>query len=172
MDGVLIVDDEIHAAHGIETGIDWAKLGVTQVYVAYNIRQAKEIYTSQAISLMICDIEMPQGNGIDLLTWVKEHYPATVSLFLTCHADFEYAKKALQLGSLDYLLKPVRYTELEAVLHKAIQKIESDSEAVKFTETLKHYYQLWSAHHPLLVERFWLDLIHQTVSSIPSRSAS
>ncbi|MEK3910204.1 helix-turn-helix domain-containing protein [Paenibacillus sp. FSL H7-0331] len=169
MDGVLIVDDEIHAAHGIETGIDWAKLGVTQVYVAYNIRQAKEIYTSQAISLMICDIEMPQGNGIDLLTWVKEHYPATVSLFLTCHADFEYAKKALQLGSLDYLLKPVRYTELEAVLHKAIQKIESDSEAVKFTETLKHYYQLWSAHHPLLVERFWLDLIHQTVSSHPEQ---
>jgi two-component system response regulator YesN len=169
MDGVLIVDDEVHAAHGIEAGIEWAKLGVSSVYVAYNIRQAKEIYTNHSVSLMICDIEMPQGNGIELLSWVKEHYPATESLFLTCHADFGYAKQALQLGSLDYLLKPVRYEELAIVLNKAIHKIEADSEAHKFTETLKHYFQLWSAHHPLLVERFWLDLINQAVSSHPEQ---
>ncbi|WP_248930043.1 response regulator transcription factor [Paenibacillus hamazuiensis] len=167
MYGLLIVDDEVHAAHGIESGIDWAALGVSDVYVAYNIRQAKEMFSARSIDLMICDIEMPQGNGLELLSWVKEHYETTECLFLTCHADFEYAKQALQLGSLDYLLKPVRYADLEAVVSKAIRKIETEREASKFTETLKHYYQLWSEHQPLLVERFWLDLINQTVSSQP-----
>ncbi|WP_222429926.1 helix-turn-helix domain-containing protein [Paenibacillus cremeus] len=166
---LLIVDDEIHAAHGIEIGINWANLGISNVYVAYNIRQAMEIFFNHAIDLMICDIEMPQGNGLELLAWVKEHYASTETLFLTCHADFDYAKQALQLGSFDYLLKPVRYKELESVVMKAIEKVKAEREADKFTETLKHYYELWSKHHPLLVERFWFDLIHHAVSLHPEQ---
>lgn len=166
---LLIVDDEIHAAHGIEIGIEWANLGISNVFVAYNIRQAMEIFSNNAIDLMICDIEMPQGNGLELLAWVKEHSHATESLFLTCHADFDYAKQALKLGSFDYLLKPVRYSELEAVVMKAIQKVEAEREAGRFTKTLKQYYELWSKYHPLLVERFWLDLIQHAVSLHPEQ---
>jgi two-component system response regulator YesN len=161
---LLIVDDEVHAANGVRTGIEWNRFDISNVFVAYNIRQAKEIFDSHSIDLMICDIEMPQGNGIELLTWVKENHPNTESIFLTCHADFAYAKQALQLGSFDYLLKPIRYQELELVVGKAIQSITQEHENRKFTETLKHYYDLWSTHHPLLVERLWLDLINKSVS--------
>ncbi|GAA4876037.1 hypothetical protein GCM10023310_64710 [Paenibacillus vulneris] len=166
---LLIVDDEVHAAHGIERGIEWSRLGVSQVLVAYNIRQAKELYAAHTIDLMICDIEMPQGNGIELLTWVKEQYPSTECLFLTCHADFGYAQQALQLGSLDYMLKPVRYEDLESAVIKAIRKIQADQDTRKFTETLKHYQGLWSLHQPLLVERFWSDIIHNVLSSHPDQ---
>jgi two-component system response regulator YesN len=166
---LLIVDDEVHAAHGIETGIEWESMGISNVFVAYNIRQAMEIYTNNQIDLMICDIEMPQGNGLELLAWVREKYPATESLFLTCHADFDYAKQALQLGSFDYMLKPVRYQELELSVRKALQKVEAGRRADEFTNTLKHYYDLWSMHHPLLVERFWLELIQNTVASHPEQ---
>ncbi|WP_249866279.1 helix-turn-helix domain-containing protein [Paenibacillus konkukensis] len=123
------------------------------------------MFSHHNVDMMICDIEMPQGNGLELLRWVREHYPATGALFLTCHAEFDYAKQAMQLGSLDYLLKPVRYEELEATIDKALQDIVAEREKQKFTETLQHYYELWSMHHPLLIERFWLDLVRQSVPS-------
>ncbi|WP_240420986.1 response regulator transcription factor [Paenibacillus periandrae] len=162
---ILIVDDEIHAVSAIKSGVDWAKLSVSKVHAAYNIRQAKEVFTKHVIDIMLCDIEMPQGNGIELLTWVREHYTSTESIFLTCHSDFTYAKKALQLGSLDYMLKPVRYNELESVLQKAIEKVEEKRERHAFNETYKHYFRLWSMHQPILMERFWQDLLHQVIPS-------
>ncbi|MFD0717450.1 response regulator [Paenibacillus sp. GCM10027626] len=163
---LLIVDDEIHAVRGIRAGVQWERLGFADVHEAYNIRQAKSILSSTQIDVMICDIEMPEGDGFQLLAWVKEHSPQTESLFLTCHADFEYAQKAIQLGSLDYMLKPVRFPDLEKAVSKAIGKVEKEKEKLRFVDTYKHYYQLWESSQPMFMERFWQDLINR---SIPSR---
>ncbi|TBL79901.1 response regulator [Paenibacillus thalictri] len=162
---LLIVDDEIHAVSAVQSGVDWAKLSISEVYVAYSAKQAKEVFANHEIDLMICDIEMPQGNGLDLLTWVREQFRSTETVFLTCHSDFSYAKKALQLGSVDYMLKPVRYSELEDVLQKAIDRIREKREQLAFNETYSHYFKLWSMHQPILIERFWQDLLNQTIPS-------
>jgi len=166
---ILIVDDEVYAAQGIQSGIEWDKLDISHVHVAYNIRQAKEIYTNHAIHVMICDIEMPQGNGLELLAWVREHYPETKSLFLTCHAEFMYAKQAIQLGSLDYMLKPARFEDLEMAVKKAIDKIEKDRELVAYKRKYEHYLKLWSLYEPLLMERFWLDLLNHSIPAHPDQ---
>ncbi len=162
MTSVLIVDDELHAVQGIKSAIDWGKLGVTDLYTAYNIEQAKECFTGQGpIDVMLCDIEMPMGTGLELLAWVKEHASDTESIFLTCHADFNYAKQAVQLGSFDYLLKPVPIPELEDVIGKAIQKKAEHTEKSKFSQ----YGQYWVQHQPFVIERFWLDLLNRTIPS-------
>ncbi|UUZ96270.1 response regulator [Paenibacillus sp. P25] len=163
---LLIVDDEIHAVRGIKAGVAWEEMGFAQVHEAYNIRQAKEMFGAHRIDVLICDIEMPEGNGFELLTWVKEHSPETESLFLTCHAEFEYAQKAIQLGSLDYMLKPVRFPELETAVRKAIAKREKERDLIRFKETYNHYYRLWESYQPLFIERFWRELIQR---SVPSR---
>lgn len=163
---LLIVDDEIHAVRGIRAGLAWEELGFEKVHEAYNIRQAKEIMGAERIDVLICDIEMPEGDGFQLLEWVKEHSAETESLFLTCHAEFEYAQKAIQLGSMDYMLKPVRFPELEKTVRKAICKLEKDRELIRFKETYQHYYRLWESYQPMFMERFWQELIHR---SIPSR---
>ncbi|MFD0620543.1 response regulator [Paenibacillus sp. GCM10027629] len=165
----LIVDDESHAVRGIQAGVRWEQLNIATVHVAYNIRQAREIFESHPVHVMVCDIEMPQGSGLDLLAWVREQYPRTETIFLTCHADFSYAKQALQLGSFDYMLKPVDYEELENVLEKALDKIRKDQEIVAFEEIYRHYYKLWEAHQPMVMERFWQDLIHQAIPSTPDQ---
>jgi len=152
---LLIVDDEALAIRGIELGVKWDKIGISTVYKASNIRQAKEVFKSHAVDIMLCDIEMPQGNGLDLLKWVREYYPGTESIILTCHADFSYAKKALQLGSLDYVLKALTYDELEKVIVKAIQKIKKDQKLLEYSQ----FGELWCKNQPLLVEQFWLDII-------------
>lgn len=161
---LLIVDDEILLVESLKSDIQWDILGISAVFTAYNIRQAKEIYEMEHIDIMLCDIEMPQGSGLELLSWVKENYPKTESIFLTCHADFKFAQKAIQLGSFDYLLKPVPPVELEMIINKAIDKINKESQIAQYSRIGQFWYQ----HQPLLVERFWLDLLHQKICSNPA----
>jgi two-component system response regulator YesN len=161
---LLLVDDEIHAVEGINSAVNWEKLGVSAVYTAFNIHQAKEIYSRTSIDIMLCDIEMPQGSGLEMLAWVREHHPDTESIFLTCHADFHFAKQAIQLGSFDYLLKPVPIPELESVIAKAINKNKEKSIQSEYSQ----YGQYWIQHQPLLIERFWLDILNRTIPSHPN----
>lgn len=156
---LLIVDDEIHAVEGIRSGVEWPKLGISSVFSAFTVQQAKEVFKSEHVDILLCDIEMPQATGLQLAEWVREHYPRTAIIFLTCHADFKYAKQAIQLGSFDYMLKPVPFPELEQTIQKAIEKIQEDTKAAQFSQ----YGQFWFQHQPVLIERFWLDLIHQVI---------
>lgn len=161
---LLIVDDESYVIEDIRSSVDWYRLGIDAVWTASNMRQAKDIFGEQPIDLMLCDIEMPQGSGLELLAWVRENHPRVQSIFLTCHADFRYAKEAIRLGSLDYILKPFPYEVLEEAVAKAIAKINRDSELAENSR----YGHFWQRNQPLLVERFWLDIINQTIPSSPT----
>lgn len=158
---LLIVDDEQLEIDGIKSTLDFHIVGITEIHEAMNIRQAKEQFLNHQVDIMLCDIEMPQGNGLELLKWVKENYPQTQCIFVTCHADFGYAKQALQLGSLDYLLKPAKVEELERVLLKAIENIYEASEVLGHTQ----FSQLWSKHQRLILEHFWKEVIRGNIDS-------
>lgn len=158
---LLIVDDEAFAVEGVRTAIHWDRLGVDEIFTAYNIRQAKEVFDNNKIDVMLCDIEMPQGNGLELLAWVRENYPKTECIFLTCHADFSYAKEAIKLGSLEYILKPFPYNELEEVIKKAIDKIEKETK-LKEESQLGLY---WQINKSVVVEGFWRDIVNQSIPS-------
>lgn len=162
---LLIVDDEVIAVEGLKHGVKWGQLGISAIFTAHSAGQAMEIIRRERVDLLLCDIEMPHGSGLDLLEWVRGYHPEIVAIFLTCHADFHYAKQAIQLGSFDYLLKPVPFADLESVMQKAIGKLEQEREQSEFSQ----YGKYWMQHQPLLVERFWLDILNQ---SIPSDSAA
>ncbi|MDQ1914129.1 response regulator [Paenibacillus sp. GD4] len=157
---LIIVDDEPLAIRSVMNAIDWSKLGIEHVYDANSVKQAKDRFAEHRIGIMLCDIEMPKESGLELLAWVREHHPSTVSLFLTCHADFRYAKEAIRLGSLDYLLKPTPPDELEAAIRKAIEQWKAEHELKRLSES-------WVKHHPLFIEWFWMDIISRTISSSP-----
>jgi two-component system response regulator YesN len=159
---VLIVDDEPFIVSGLKMSVNWDEVGVSEVLTANNARQAKEIFRAGKVDIMLCDIEMPEESGLDLLAWVKVHYPFTESVFLTCHADFSFARQAIELGSSDYILKPVPQDKLEAVILKLINKIHKQNQ-------LAEHSQSWVQHHPLFMDRFWLDLAHLVIP--PSRAA-
>ncbi|WNS41829.1 response regulator [Paenibacillus sp. MMS20-IR301] len=161
MTQLLIVDDEPLAIRSVVNSVNWESIGITRVFTANNASQAREIYAQYSIDVMLCDIEMPRESGIELLAWVREHSPVTESIFLTCHADFNFAKKAIQLGSLDYLLKPIPPDELESAIRKAVQQIKSEHK-------LRQQSKSWVKHHPLFIERFWSDIITRTIPSTPA----
>lgn len=108
----LLVDDDRYFVAALREKIDWHSLGIEEVHSAYNIRGAREIIERHAIRVMLCDIEMPQGSGLELLAWIRERAYPVQAIFLTNYADFHYAQTALELQSLDYYLKPVALDKL------------------------------------------------------------
>ncbi|RJE86225.1 response regulator [Paenibacillus sp. 1011MAR3C5] len=166
---LLIVDDEIHAVRAVQGGVNWEELSISRIHIAHNMKQAKDIFGEHPIDIMICDIEMPQGSGIELLSWVREKHALTESIFLTCHSNFDYAKEALQLGSLDYMLKPVKYHELRNVVQKGVEKVNEKREQHTSKAEGQYYSMLWQTHRPVLMERFWHDVMDRRQSSHPDR---
>jgi len=122
---VLLVDDEVVAVNALNRRVDWSKFEISDVQVANSMIQAQDLFKSRPFDLMLCDIEMPQGSGLELFEWVKLKYPDTECIFVTCHPDFEYVRKAMQLGSLDYVLKPVDYEELDEILDRTVKRLKN-----------------------------------------------
>jgi two-component system response regulator YesN len=160
---LLIVDDEEIAIKGIVHGIDWSSLPILHIFEAVDVAEAKEIFKLNPIHVLLSDIDMPNDNGITLLQWVKEASPQTETVFLSGHADFQYAQHALKLDSFDYLLKPVDHGVLKSTLERAIEKIQHSEEQAEFNKTYQHYYQQWNIQLPILSERFWQDLLQQRI---------
>ncbi|MEC0227056.1 response regulator transcription factor [Paenibacillus alba] len=162
---LLIVDDEIHAVRAVQAGVDWAELSISHIHVAHSTKQAMRIFDEHLIDIMICDIEMPQSSGLELLSWVRERHSLTQSIFLTCHSSFAYAQEALQLGSLDYMLKPVKFNELRAVVLRGIEMInEKREQQISMIEN-QYFANLWHTNRSILMERFWQEVMDQSVSS-------
>lgn len=165
MTQMLIVDDERFAVDGIRQCADWAALGIERVHTANHADEARKIMLAHPIDLLICDIEMPDEDGLSVVRWVKERFPHIESLFLTCHSEFAYAKQAIQLGSYDYLLKPVDGEELVQVVVRMLQKIKDRAESLSYSEQYKKAEEMWKRQQPLLAEKFWQDLLSRRILS-------
>ena len=83
---VLIVDDEELALQGLEVGIDWDSLHISRLYKAHCRDEAIRLLEREAIEIVITDIEMPNGGGLELIKWVKENRPGIHCVFYTGHA--------------------------------------------------------------------------------------
>lgn len=119
---VILIDDEEVALNALRRRVDWKKYGFDEVFTANSAKQAQEAFQSHTIDVMVSDIEMPQGNGLELFEWVKVYYPAVECVYVTCHPEFDYVRKALQLGSADYVLKPIDYEELDDILCRLVER--------------------------------------------------
>lgn len=121
---LLIVDDEYFAVQGILDGVNWDLLGFEQVLTAYTYQEAVDLFQKNYIEILLSDIELPDENGLELVDWVNEHSPNTECILLSCHDEFDYARRAVSLKCLDYVLKPVRYNVLTEILKKAMDMVE------------------------------------------------
>lgn len=121
---VLLVDDQKAIVESLRNGINWERIHTEQVFTACSAREAKLILTNFEIDILISDIEMPEEDGLSLCRWAKEHFPYLECIFLTSHAEFAYAKEAIRMGGFDYILQPVRYTDVESAIAKAGAKVE------------------------------------------------
>lgn len=140
---VLLVDDDFYVIAALQKKIDWESLHIDTVYTANNVAQAREIIEKHSVQILISDIEMPQGSGLELLAWIREGNYSIQTILLTNYADFNYAQKAIELQSFEYFLKPIEFDKLMLIIHKAVtqakeqQKTKKPFRAVTFGKKIR-----------------------------------
>jgi len=112
MYSMLIVDDHKHLVESLAATVPWGDYGITHIHKAYNGKQALQIIMEQDVDILLTDIRMPEMSGLELIGTIRERQLGIECILLTGYADFEYAKQAIELQAVNYLLKPVRDEEL------------------------------------------------------------
>lgn len=124
---VVLVDDEPSVLEGLRIFVDWEKTSFEIVGEAPDGLAAFPIIQDTKPDLVICDIRMPGLTGLELMEKVNACMdPAPKFIFLSGYTDFSYAQKALQLGSLGYLTKPLDAEELASELSRAAGIIKNE----------------------------------------------
>lgn len=116
---VLIVDDEPFITQGLSLLIDWEKEGFEIAACLENGKEALQFLEKNEVDLILTDIRMPECSGLELMEKVREQKLSDAYfIIMSGYDDFGYAQKALRMGCLDYLLKPVDGAELIEILKK------------------------------------------------------
>jgi len=131
---LLLVNDAVITVETMKTDIPWEQYGIDEIVTAYDAEEAKERIREYPIDLMLCDIEMPGENGIEVLRWVRKNNLEIECIFLTCHANFEYAKEAIHLGCQDYLLIPALYEDIGEAVLKVVNRIKESRMAERYKD--------------------------------------
>lgn len=152
---ILLVDDNVYTIRALRSGIDYGALGIDGIYTARSMEQAIEYLNREEIPLVLTDIEMPNGTGLQLLEWINGHKPGTVTLFCTSFANFDYAKKAVELHSFDYYLKPIQYEDLQKLLERAVEEVKKRARA----KEKEQYEEYWNDNLRTYKSHFWADAL-------------
>jgi two-component system response regulator AtoC len=116
---LLLVDDEESFRRLVGRELERAGYKVS---TAGNLQEAREALGKASYHVVLLDVRMPDGSGLDLLGEIKESAPSTEVIMLTAYGTVEEGVRAMKQGAHDFLTKPCKLNELEAVLEKAVQK--------------------------------------------------
>lgn len=127
---VVVVEDEEIIRKGLIFSINWLEMGCVVVGSASDGQEGLQVICDKEPDLVIADILMPRMSGLDMLEQAMRdrHFYGVV---LTSYSEFDLAKRALQLGVTDYLLKPVDEDELKAVVEKVRRRIDREDPVQK-----------------------------------------
>lgn len=118
---VLIADDEMIERKVLYKTLTENLGDQCTIFQAENGREALRVYEEEKIQIAILDIEMPGINGIEAAQKIREQDGDCCIIFLTAFDEFAYAKSAITVKALDYLLKPYDEQELMLVLEEAMR---------------------------------------------------
>jgi two-component system response regulator YesN len=126
---VIIVDDNPLIRMGLPSLISWEALDAKVIGSARDGDEAIGLCRSKSPDIVVTDIRMPGKDGLYLLDFLQREFPNVSTIVISAYDEFKYAKRALEAGSTNYLLKPINPKELEKALAKAIRRCESQHSA-------------------------------------------
>ncbi len=124
---VLLVDDEQIERMALAKKIDRYYGDKVEIYHAVNGREAVAMCGEQKNDIVIMDISMPEMNGVMAAKYIRKMDDQCSIIFLSAYDDFEYARNAIKVRALDYLLKPCDMNDLLAVMDTALQKLDKEN---------------------------------------------
>ena len=116
---VLVVDDEESVVVTIKAIL---QLDGYDVATTTSCTQARAMVRDVEYDLVLTDLRLEDGDGLDVLKAVRESHPETVTIMLTGYASLESAIQALRAGAYDYLVKPSEVEELRATVARGVER--------------------------------------------------
>lgn len=136
---VLIVDDDKII---LDSLCEYLSLEGYATTPASTLKEASAKLARQEFSLVITDVNMPDGDGFELLSYVKKSYPQTVVIVITGYGTIESAVEAIKKGAYDYLTKPIVDDELLLAVERAATQHSLISENRSLRSQLQDKYSL------------------------------
>jgi len=110
---ILIVDDEVDVCKSISQFLE--KKDYTP-FTANNGAEALAKLSQEKPNLILLDIRMPDMDGVECLRKIRELDKKVIVIMVTCVTDIDTAKKALELGAIDYITKPISFEALQTAI--------------------------------------------------------
>lgn len=125
---VLTVDDEPLILNGLVKIIQEVAPLKTEIFKATNAFEALDIMKDYMPDVMITDLSMPEKNGFELMEEAKSGGWCDRFIILTGYDEFEYVRRALRTGVVDYLLKPIDKQEIASILGRIREELPDESQ--------------------------------------------
>jgi two-component system response regulator YesN len=134
---VMLVEDELLVRSGMRTLFNWGSHGFDLVAEASNGEEALQILRDHAVDIVITDIRMPVMDGLELIAKIRGSGLECEIIVLSSYDDFQYVRKAMQMGVSDYIHKPtMTQQELMETLKKTAEKFDKHQSIEKHRKTL------------------------------------
>ncbi|MEK3909999.1 response regulator [Paenibacillus sp. FSL H7-0331] len=157
----LIVDDEKIEREGVKFLIEKLELTL-QTEEAENGVKALEYLQTHEVDILFTDIRMPFMDGLALATKAKMLYPKLKVIIVSAYGDFEYAKQAIHIQVVHYLLKPVEVSEFLEVVTEVVRLCDEDREQRARSQQLQQVYEIGNRY---VQEQMLFDLLYGTQSA-------
>lgn len=134
---VLLVDDENCARKLIGERIG----KISNVIVAASVPNgfsARKYLREHVVDIIFTDIKMPLMDGLELAGFAKEFVPSCPVVIISGHEEFEYARKAIQYGVKEYLLKPVTFSQIVEVVERCCSEVREKRERLLLPQYHMH----------------------------------
>ena len=116
---VLLVDDEEDLCTLMQMSL--SRIGI-KTHIAHRLEQAKKLLSENSYDACLTDLNLPDGNGLQLVEWLTQRFPSLPVAVLTAYGNMEIAIAALKAGAFDFVSKPINQKHLQQLLQKALNK--------------------------------------------------
>ncbi len=128
---ILIVDDDIIIRDSL---YEFLTVEGFKADRAKDIKSAKVRLAQRDYALVLIDVNLPDGDGLELVEWVRSHHPSLV-LVMTAYGTIESAVRAIKLGATNYLTKPIRDDQLREQVNQVLQSVQQNRQNVASVAT-------------------------------------
>ena len=122
---ILVVDDERNITELLKDILEDEGYDVD---ISYSIKEAKEKLKNNVFDILLVDVWLPDGEGLELISFIKKNTPKTKIIMISGHANIPVAVKALKEGAFDFLEKPISMDNLLSTVERAYRELKRDIE--------------------------------------------
>ncbi len=122
MSRILIIDDEVKL-RGLMSRIIMLESGGFEVTEAGDFATALKILEKQEFDVIICDVKLPDGNGVDFIEKIKSKQALAEVILLTAYGNIADGVAAIKKGAFDYITKGDDNKKIIPLLYKATEKV-------------------------------------------------